>query len=201
RHCHLPLLGNDLAHWKTFTSVVYRWFQHLRKSQLAMPPLHLHKGIDRPRDRHRAPAIAWNTLNALTSQSLQREVLGTAATAIDPVDLAVSGPAIQQKGIAPNVRRHWFHHTQGQCCGDRRVKRIAALFQDCYTGFCGQRLTSGNHTVARHDNGTPRGKPSPFYTAGLEHESSPLLCMLWNDHDDIAVAIEMNMVLRLHNER
>ena len=95
RHGHLPLLGNDLAHWKTFAGVIDRWFQHLRKSQPAMPPLHFRKGIDRTRDRHRAPAIARNTLHALTSQSLQREVLGAAATAIDPVDLAVSGPAIQ----------------------------------------------------------------------------------------------------------
>src|SRR5215510_8502226 len=112
RHCRLPLLGDDLAHWKTFAGVIYRWFQHLRKSQLTMPPLHLHKGIDRTRDRYRAPAIARDTLNALTPQSLQREVLGAAATAIDPVDLAVSGPAIQQKGIAPNARGHWFHHPQ-----------------------------------------------------------------------------------------
>src|SRR5262249_32640715 len=69
------------------------------------------------------------------------------------------------------------------------------------TSFGGQRLTGGNHTVARHDNRTPRRKPSPFQTAGREHERSPLLRMLWNGHDNIAVAIEMDLVLRLHNDR
>jgi hypothetical protein len=28
-----------------------------------------------------------------------------------------------------------------------------------------------------------------------------LLRMLWNGHDDIAVAVEMNLMLRLHNNR
>src|SRR5713101_7826876 len=94
RLCGPPLLGNDLTDWKPFAGIIYRWFQHLREGQLAMPPLHLHKSIDRARDRHRTPAIARDTLNALTSQSVQCQVLGTATTAIDAVDLPVGSPVI-----------------------------------------------------------------------------------------------------------
>src|SRR3989442_5401055 len=106
RHCSPPLLGNNLAHWKTFAGVINRWCQYLREGQLAMPPLHFHKGIDGPRHRHRAPAISRDTLDAPTSQGVKREALGAAATAIDPIDLAVCSPVIKQKGIASNMRRH-----------------------------------------------------------------------------------------------
>src|SRR5437867_9575435 len=106
RYCSPPLLGNDLTHWETVAGIINRRLQYLRKGQLAMPPLHLHKGIDGPRHRHRAPTLPWDTLDALTSQGVKRKVLGAAATAIDPIDLAVCGPVVQQKGIAANTRRH-----------------------------------------------------------------------------------------------
>src|SRR5262249_38097331 len=144
-HCGLPLLGDDLTDWKTFTGVIYRWFQHLREGKLAMSPLHLHKGIDSPRHGHRAPAVARYPLEALALEGTQGGLPWTTATAIDAIELAICRTVIQQKGVSSDTGGHRLHHAQGQSRSDSRIKRIAAFFQDCHTSLDGQWLAGGNH--------------------------------------------------------
>ena len=103
--------------------------------------------VHRSRDRHRVDAVLRHRGDSLRSQVVRCQAGGRPAGRVESVEFPGLGFVHDREEVAAHAvvhRRDEAHHRVGR---DRRIDRVAAMFEDRGTDL------RRNHALARHDPG------------------------------------------------
>ena len=115
------------------------------------------EGVNRAGDGHRLGPVFRHLGMPRRAQHRRIGARGCAPRTVERANRRFAGAVEQNKAIATDAGHLRFADTEQNRPGDRRIHRIAPLFQDVDGGLCAKRMRRGAHPVAGINRG-PSGQ-------------------------------------------